>query len=374
MQLGHTLVIRPGALGDAVLTFPVLHMLRLSGASSLTILGTPSSWGFIKKSHHGLRISDFSSQQWLGLFAPSAKLGDPARAMLAQIQTAIVYLAGDSMDVVKVLQVAGVQTVLCIEPPTLLTHAQAPSHHPAFDPLALTHALEGGVVPLSPCADIGLRTPDSNSHASERLLDPLSCLISQTHRDRALAHNEQSSDVFLSINEQEQVRALDKLGFDAPPESGFLAIHPGSGGRDKCWPADRFAKLAVEFSCRHGIIPLVFFGPADDSTRGGFESAMPPGVEWESMDGWPLRDVLALLSLSKAYIGNDSGITHLAARACPVLALFGPTDPAVWAPLGKNVHVLQAAHHDIKNLSMAEVIEAAEKCLSIQRNSRTTEA
>jgi ADP-heptose:LPS heptosyltransferase len=46
------------------------------------------------------------------------------------------------------------------------------------------------------------------------------------------------------------------------------------------------------------------------------------------------------ISQARLYVGNDSGITHLAAATgVPVLALFGPTDPAVWAPRGANVRV-----------------------------------
>lgn len=50
------------------------------------------------------------------------------------------------------------------------------------------------------------------------------------------------------------------------------------------------------------------------------------------------------LARARLYIGNDSGITHLAAAVgTPVLALFGPTDPAVWAPRGPHVRVVRWA-------------------------------
>jgi heptosyltransferase-2 len=65
----------------------------------------------------------------------------------------------------------------------------------------------------------------------------------------------------------------------------------------------------------------------------------------------------------RCFIGNAAGVTHLAARACPVVALFGPTDPAVWAPLGKRVTVLQAAGGDLGKLSVEAVAEAAAACM-----------
>jgi ADP-heptose:LPS heptosyltransferase len=56
-----------------------------------------------------------------------------------------------------------------------------------------------------------------------------------------------------------------------------------------------------------------------------------------------LRLLAAVLSKCGAYVGNDSGVTHLAAATgIPTLAIFGPTDPAVWAPLGRNVKVVSS--------------------------------
>jgi len=53
-----------------------------------------------------------------------------------------------------------------------------------------------------------------------------------------------------------------------------------------------------------------------------------------------LYELACWLARARLYIGNDSGITHLAAAvATPVLALFGPTDPSVWAPRGPNVRI-----------------------------------
>jgi heptosyltransferase-3 len=275
----------------------------------------------VRSAHEGLRIRDFSSTDWLALFADDAPLGAAAKAALARTQTAIVYLAGDTSIAEKVLRENGVSRVVCAEPP------------------------RAGIASSPP------------QHASRRLLEPLAALPDvAAHFENALDLKSVAADPFLEIDEAETVNALAKLGCDAPPDGGFFALHPGSGGRKKCWPAKNFAKLLARISAR-GQTPLVFFGPADDEIREEFETSIAPGIDWECAAGRPLREVLALLSCCRGYVGNDSGLTHLAARACPTLAIFGPTDPVVWSPLGDNVEIVSAPGNDLTRLSVDEIVD-----------------
>lgn len=119
---------------------------------------------------------------------------------------------------------------------------------------------------------------------------------------------------------------------------GFITIHPFSGSRRKNWPIERFERLAT-------LLPAPVYwaaGPAENANRYG--------------DLWSLAQWLAA---SRLYIGNDSGISHLAAAVgTPVLALFGPTDPRVWAPRGRApVRVVKAETVDA--IRIDEVLEAA---------------
>jgi len=320
-SLGHTLVVRPGALGDAVLTLPALHALRLAGAESITILGAPASWSFLGATHTAPRVRDFSSSEWLGLFAEGVAFGPAAQATLARTQTAIVYLSGDTGTIEKALREARVKQMLIA------------------DPLPRGNGKEELL------------------HAARRLLDPLAPLLGAGYAEDALAILTVEDDVFLALDEAETVRALERLGYDAVADGGFVALHPGSGGKAKCWPAERFARLAVKLALQ-GLTPLVFFGPADENTRREFEEQIPPGVSWECVNGRPLREVLALLTCARCYAGNDSGVTHLAARACPVVALFGPTEPRIWGPLGKRVRTMRAPGGSLERLRVDEVVEA----------------
>jgi len=320
-DLKHTLVIRPGALGDSVLTLPALHALRLAGAENLLVLGTPASWGFARQDHNGLRVRDFASSEWLGLFSESAPFGECARAALSRIHSAVVYLSGDTAPAERALKAHGVRNVVVIPPPLAAGPGNAP-------------------------------------HASRQLTNGLSAWISAECIEQAHAVHDSAHDCFLQLDEVEKHRALYGIGLDAAPAGGFVALHPGSGGIKKCWPPQRFARMAVELSCHDGVVPLVFFGPADDATRDAFEAAMPPGVEWQPVDGRPLREVLALLSLSRGFIGNDSGVSHLAARVCPTLTIFGPSHREVWSPLGARVRIVQAPEGRLESLSVDAVQEA----------------
>lgn len=119
---------------------------------------------------------------------------------------------------------------------------------------------------------------------------------------------------------------------------GHAVIHPFSGGRRKNWPLDKYRELAgrLDLPVRWTAGPEE---PLDEATR--FDSL------------WDLAGWLAGASL---YIGNDSGITHLAA-ACgvPVVAIFQASDPAVWAPRGPHVTVVDRPN------SVEEVLTASRR-------------
>lgn len=332
------LLLRPGALGDALLTLPALHALRFANAGRIALLGTPASWRFLnhRLGKIELEVLDAGDAAWLGLYAPGATLSPRAGKVLAATHKAAVFLAGDTADTVTTLKAAGVAEVLAITAPRLNDRASDPV--PA-------HGHHG---PPEPC------------HAARRLLDPLEPMVGTEAIVRALCTCtwDQGTDPLLAVSADETHAALARLKLPAPPTGGWLALHPGSGGRTKCWPAERFAALAAHAHARHGLEPLVCFGPADDAVRKAFEIALPAGLPWYCAANFPLRELTALLVLARAFVGNDAGVSHLAARCCPTLALFGPTDPRVWRPLGPRVAVLNAPTVEMSSLVLETVQEA----------------
>lgn len=119
--------------------------------------------------------------------------------------------------------------------------------------------------------------------------------------------------------------AIPRIGCDVPREN-FAVIHPFSGSAKKNWPLDKFRAMAGRLSLR---MPIHWCAGADDPP-------LPAAVRFPD-----LYDLACWIARASLYIGNDSGITHLAAAVgVPVLALFGPaSNPAVWAPRGPNVRI-----------------------------------
>ena len=70
-----------------------------------------------------------------------------------------------------------------------------------------------------------------------------------------------------------------------------------------------------------------------------------------------LPEVFRHLRRCRAYIGNDSGITHLAAYlGCPTIALFGPTDPRVWGSIGRRARIIWKSK--LEDITVDEVVQS----------------
>ncbi len=132
---------------------------------------------------------------------------------------------------------------------------------------------------------------------------------------------------------------LQSQGID--PAGRVVIIHPGSGSKEKCWHLDNFCGLA-ETLAQKDMQALFVLGPAelerfDDEAMQKIEGA------GKCVSGVGLTEVMQIIACADLYIGNDSGITHLAAGlGTATLAIFGPTYPALYGPLGPRVTIFTA--------------------------------
>ncbi len=180
--------------------------------------------------------------------------------------------------------------------------------------------LAGGRVKLFP-----FRPPDSQVHISDYYLN---CVTERP-----------SGETFPTVPLRADAlawgrRYLSEIGFE---KKRILALAPGSGAREKNWPVEFFRQVQRWWEEAAGGGSLIILGPAEGEWLGN-------GYNWGSAivaRNLDLAKVAALLSLCDLYLGNDSGLTHLAAAVgVEAVALFGPTDRAQWAPRGKRVTVV----------------------------------
>lgn len=131
----------------------------------------------------------------------------------------------------------------------------------------------------------------------------------------------------------------------------FAVVHPGSGGSSKCWPLDRFLDIAARLAAA-GLAGILVTGPAEERLNAApAEPALPPG--WRRIHAPPLEALAGLLSRCAVYVGNDSGVTHLAAAAgARVTALFRESNVSAWRPFGRST-VIQAP--EVAGISVADV-------------------
>jgi heptosyltransferase-3 len=272
------LVIRPGAIGDFIVSLPALERLR---SPYLEVWVSSPNVPLVRFADRVRSIAS-TGLDLLGVAEPPAHLLDELRGF-----DSIVSWYGANRPEFRDL-------MLGLNLPCIFFPALPPAMEPSALPAALPPAMEPSALPPAP-------PPEATAiHATDFYLD--------------------------------QVRELSTVpGGDTPQipcqaaRANFAAIHPFSGNPRKNWPLEKFRRVAR-----------------------GLERSMPvrwcAGPEDPPLDGavliHDLYELACWLASARLYIGNDSGITHLAAAVgTPVLALFGPTDPGVWAPRGPNVRV-----------------------------------
>lgn len=276
-------------MGDFVLSLPVIRALAVSWPDAdLEILGRPAIASLIQG--QASRITSIDDQRFARLFADtSLDASDPAATYLASFDLVVTFLGVPESDFGARLRSLVPETVFISGPPPRGKHA-------------VTHFLEQlravGIEPAGLVPQIDLSY--EQREAGKRLLQTL----------------------------------LGTTGENAP-----IMVHPGSGGWHKNWAPELFAQTVRLFrQSGHGVVALE--GEADQTAV----RTMQADLQEESvplLKDAALVQVASAIACSRLVIGNDSGISHLAAAVgTPVVCLFGPTDPAVWRPLGAAVRVL----------------------------------
>jgi heptosyltransferase III len=335
------LIIRPGAIGDALLTFPVLAALRKRYAHPrIALVSNANVLPLAQASGLAEEVFDFQDMRWGALFAMDGIERDTQntswlRERLQDIDLAICWLRDPDGVVEQNLRRAGVKRVVL-----------APGRPSQDERVHIVEYL---------ARTIGLESALEIDHNQD---EGARCRGEPRpyHTQNANAHRNMVGATLAVALAAVATKGLANLGTLA---INAVAIHPGSGGAQKCWPIAHFAAVIRQL-VQSNVPVLLLSGPAEVERLDTLLQLLAPLSRSEKLkvlSNAPLLEVAEHLQCCTCYVGNDSGITHLAAMlGIPTIVLFGPSDPTIWRPWGPCVRSLQA--QPLEQLPVDVVLEA----------------
>jgi heptosyltransferase-3 len=305
MSQPRILVIRGGAIGDFVMTLPAIGALREQWPGAhIEILGYPHIIELAHGRHYADAIRSIEARPMAGFFVPNGILDPSLMDYFGSFNLIVSYIFDPDEIFADNVRRCGVKQYIVASP--------RPKHLPAAQ-----HYCE----PLQSLA-IYVNNPQPRLYPNDA--------------DREAAG-----------------RFLARLGRER-----MAAIHPGSGSDRKNWPVEKFAALARWLVDELAMQLLVVQGEADEKPVARLVELLESRPA-TLVRGLRLPELMAVLQRCALFVGNDSGITHIAAAVeTPTVALFGPASPEVWEPTGDKVRVIRFGEHDV-----AEARRAIERWL-----------
>jgi ADP-heptose:LPS heptosyltransferase len=276
------LIVRGGALGDFILTLPVLAALRERFPThAVEILGYERPASLAVAGGLAVRVSALESPRLAGFFARDGVWPAQAAAYFASFELIISYLYDpENIFQSNVLRCAGA------------------------------------------CFLAGPHRPDESSrcHATQSLLRPLQSL---------------------GVSGADPRPRLVLPGAVEAPADRWLAAHPGSGSPRKNWPEPKWAELLQKLAVETPWHFLLIGGEAEGSRCDRLAALLPPHRAHLAQNLPPVELARRMRSCA-AFIGHDSGVTHLAAALdLPGLVLWGPSNETVWRPMSDRLRLLR---------------------------------
>jgi ADP-heptose:LPS heptosyltransferase len=127
-----------------------------------------------------------------------------------------------------------------------------------------------------------------------------------------------------------------------PDGPTYVGVAPGSRQASKNWPLERFCEASTALAAA-GVQPVVFLGPQEGEVGAAIAAAAPAARIIRAAPGDGLDALIAHAGRLSALLANDNGVGHLmGAAGVAVASLFGPTDPARWAPVARANRIVRA--------------------------------
>lgn len=297
MSRGRILVIRGGAIGDFILTLPALAALRKQFRQShLEVLGYTHIASLAQLAGHASAVKSIEAAALAGFFARRGDLNDALSEYFATFNIIISYL---------------------------------------YDPDGI---FQENIARISKAQFIaGPHRPDEREtlHATEVFLKTLERLA-----------------IF-------DVDPVPRIPMHDIETSGTLAVHPGSGSEKKNWPEEHWAKF-LTFVARETKWPVLLVGGEAEHARVQRLGRLLPVERLRIAMNVPLVELARSLAGCRAFVGHDSGITHLAAAVgTKGVALWGASNELVWRPRSDAFEVL----HDIARLDAVDVFAVVRRVM-----------
>lgn len=305
------LIIQPGALGDCILTLPLAQfMLDALRLQSIDIVGHSEYISIFPGRTCISKIRSMEAIPFHRLFADSRSFdvpqNDPLVSAFSPYEWIATFLGGENSDfeqnLIYVSNCTSGTDVTSIE-------LKAPPEIPCHIAEYYLHQF----------------VEKNSEHVAPAAFDPSRQLITPTHADSMAGQG-----------------ILEQAGLEA---GSTVIIQPGSSGNRKNWPLNNFIAVARQLR-QEGLAVAFLLGPAEvqnmpQATQDMLAEAAP------CLSGLILADVVALLSQAFGFLGNDSGITHLAAAmGVPTTAVFGPSSSGRYAPIGPRTAILEMPDED----------------------------
>jgi heptosyltransferase-3 len=286
------LVLRGGALGDLILTLPVLGEVRKGYPDAEVVLLGIFPQARLAAPQYVDRVGRMDARDLVPLFVDGL-LPQVVRKSLDEFDLAISFLSDPDSVIARNLAAAGVKQVVAS------SSKMRPEVHAVF-------------------------------HLAE--------VLGQ-----------------LGLTLHDPVPRLD-IG-PKPAHSSRFGFHVGSGSPQKNWPIDHWIELTQRLDGFFGDFLLVGGEPDDKVVR---EFRRRCSIRrLRTLLNASLADLSEALNECTVFVGHDTGVTHLAAAVgTPTVALFGPTNANVWAPLGEHVQLVFAMDGKMESIAVQEVVAA----------------
>ena len=301
------LIIQPGAVGDVILTLPLAQFILAERAiDQVDMLG------------HLERLSYLQPRTLLGEMFSLESV-----ALHQLFESSDDFELNDSDDLVELFR-----------PYELIVSflSDLPGH--------FEKNLAGTTNRTCPCdvTTLQLRPqPDSAIHVSAFFIHQFIFQMPDMDLDTRRSYLDGPQIKITDTCKQKGKGLLKQHGVDL--NKPVVLLHPGSGGEQKCWPIQNLLQLAEKID-QAGQTPVFLLGPAEEERSPDMLGLL--SKDYAVLSHCDLDQIAALLSCAAAYVGNDSGITHLAAAILPTIAIFGATNPNHWRPLGSCVRICHA--------------------------------